>query len=88
MKADGGGGRGPDRTAGSDGWFAALARASIVLAASYVGLLFVPDRLAAYLSTRVGPDVRDALVLLWVVMAFAALSWGLVVLQRGWRRTR
>ena len=87
-RTDGGGARGRGRTAGSAGWVTALTRAGVVLAGSYVGLLLLPDRLVVYLSTRVGPDVRDTIVLLWVILVFGLLSWGLVALQRGRRRTR
>ena len=49
---------------------------------------FIPDRLVAYLSTRVGPDVRDVLVLLWVLVWFVFLCWLFVVLQLGRPRER
>lgn len=74
----------PVRVGGArnDGWAGALARAAIVLIASFVGFVIVPDRLVSYLATRVVPRTRDGLVVLWVVVFFLALSYGFVALQR------
>lgn len=78
-------GRGGGPT-GGDGWGGAAVRAIVVLIASFVGLVIVPDRLLAYLATRAVPRTRDMLALLWVVVVFVALSYAFVALQR--RRTR
>jgi hypothetical protein len=74
----------PVRVGGArnDGWGGALVRAALVLIASFVGLVIVPDRLLSYLATRAVPRTRDGLVVLWVVVFFIALSYGFVTLQR------
>jgi hypothetical protein len=71
----------PDR-----GWSGAALKALAVIVLCWVGFLFVPDRLLVYLTTRVSPHTRDALVSLWVVAFFVALSWAFVALQS--RRSR
>lgn len=67
---------------GTEGWGAAGWKAVVVLAASGLSFVLIPDRLVAFLSTRVGPGVRDALLALWVTVAFIVLSWTLVQVQR------
>jgi len=57
----------------------------LVLGGAVVGLVLVPDRLVAYLSLHVPPRTRDALVTLWAVVAFVALSRVFVLVQRGRR---
>jgi hypothetical protein len=66
----------PDR-----GWADATLRAVAVIGLCWVGFLFVPNQLVGYLTTRVSPHTRDALVSLWVLAFFVALSWGFVALQ-------
>lgn len=70
----------------NDGWGGALVRAAIVVIASFVGFVIVPDRLLSYLATRAVPNTRDGLVVLWVVAFFVAMSYGFVALQRKWER--
>jgi hypothetical protein len=66
-------------------WAAAAVRATIVLFASVVVFIVVPDRALAYLSLHVAPGVRDLLVTLWIVVAFVAVARLFVRVQR--RRT-
>jgi hypothetical protein len=73
--------RSGDRHTG-ESWGGALWKAALLLVLAWLGFLYVPNRLLAYLSTRVTPHARDALVTLWVVAFFAALSWLFVALQR------
>jgi hypothetical protein len=77
---------GTAKSAASEGWGRAIVKAAAVLVLCAVGFLFVPDRLLAFLTTRVGPKVRDALVAGWVIVFFLALSGGFVALQRERRR--
>lgn len=76
--ADGWGGKGT----GTEGWLPAAWRAAAVLIAAVVGFMVVPDRVVAYLSLHVAPRTRDAVVLLWSVFWFVALSFAFVLLQR------
>ena len=71
---------------GGEGWSRALLKAAAVLALSWIGFLFIPSRFLSFLTTRVGPNVRDALVAGWVVLFFIALTWGFIALQRRWGR--
>lgn len=57
-------------------------KAAAVLIAAVVGFVVVPDRLVAYLSLHVAPRTRDAIVLLWSISWFVALSFAFVLLQR------
>jgi hypothetical protein len=70
----------------TQGWGQAALRAFVVLILSDVFLLLIPNRLLAYLTTRVGPNVRDALVTGWVTVVFIGLSWVLLALQRPGKR--
>jgi hypothetical protein len=67
-------------------WSAAIVRAVILLVASIVVFLVVPDRLLAYLSLHVAPGVRDLLVTAWVAVGFCGVAALFVRLQRGGRR--
>jgi hypothetical protein len=71
---------------GTDSWGRASWNAGLILILAWAGFLFVPNRLMAYLTTRVTPHARDALVTLWVIVFFVALSWLFVRLQKGRRR--
>jgi hypothetical protein len=64
-------------------WGEAVVRAAILIVASAVVFLVVPDRLIAYLSLHVAPRIRDLLVTLWSVAAFAFAAYLFVRLQRG-----
>lgn len=66
----------------SEGWGRATWKAAMILVAAVVGFMLVPDRLVAYLSLHVAPRVRDAIVSLWLILFFLALSWAFVLLQR------
>jgi len=57
-------------------------KAAAVLIAAVVGFMVVPDRLVAYLSLHVASRTRDAIVLLWSIFWFVALSLAFVQLQR------
>jgi hypothetical protein len=57
----------------------------VVLAASFLALVIVPDRLLAFLSPRVTPTVRDLVVVAWETVAFVALCLLFVALQRARR---
>ena len=57
-------------------------KAAAVLIAAVVAFVVVPDRLMAYLSLHVTPRTRDAIVLLWSISWFVALSFAFVLLQR------
>ncbi len=70
------------RGGGAEGWGRATWKAAVILVAAVVGFMIVPDRLVAYLSLHVAPRVRDAIVALWVSVAFLALCWVFVALQR------
>jgi hypothetical protein len=64
-------------------WPVATIRAAIVLVASVVMFVVVPDRLLGYLSTRIVPEWRDFLMLLYSGVAFVVGCWLFVRLQRG-----
>lgn len=74
-------GRGGEGT-GAERWLPAAWKAAVLLIAAVVGFMIVPDRLVAYLSLHVISRIRDAIVLLWSVTWFVALSVVLVRLQR------
>lgn len=63
-------------------WRDATLRAGLILVLSLVGFMIVPDRLLAFLATRVEPTLRDALILLWNVVFFVVLAKVFVALQR------
>jgi hypothetical protein len=65
------------------GWAPALVRAVALLAVAFVGFVIVPDRLIAFLATRLVPRDRDFWVTLYVIAFFIAASWLFVRLQRG-----
>jgi len=70
----------------AESWGRASWKAGLTLVLAWAGFLFVPNRLLAYLTTRVTPHARDALVTVWVIVFFVALSWLFVGLQKGRRR--
>jgi hypothetical protein len=73
-----------DRDTGSatERWGRSSAIAAAVLVVAVVGFVVVPDRLLAFLSTRTAPRTRDALLVLYVVVFFIAISWLFVRVQR------
>jgi membrane-anchored protein YejM (alkaline phosphatase superfamily) len=62
-------------------WRSAVVRAAILLVASVVAFVVVPDRLLAYLSLHVAPAVRDLLVTGWIAVAFVGVAVLFVRLQ-------
>jgi hypothetical protein len=64
-------------------WIEASVRAAIVLGASALLFVVVPDRLLGYLATRVVPGWRDFLMLLYLGAAFVFTCWLFVRAQRG-----
>jgi hypothetical protein len=62
-------------------WGAAIVRGAILLVASVVVFMIVPDRALAYLSLHVAPHVRDLLVTAWIVVAFVGVAVLFVRLQ-------
>jgi len=60
-------------------------KAVVMLVVSVVVLVAAPDRLIAFLAPRVTPTARDALIVVWMTVWFAALCWLFVVLQRSRR---
>jgi hypothetical protein len=63
-------------------WTAASVRAGLVLVVSVLLLAVVPDRLLAYLATRIVPAWRDFLMLLYWAAAFVIGCWVFVRVQR------
>jgi hypothetical protein len=63
-------------------WSVASGRAAVMLLASVLLLVVVPDRLLAYLSTRIVPGWRDFLMVLYIAAAFVVTCWLFVRLQR------
>ncbi len=63
-------------------WLRAVVLAAIMLAASYVLFVLVPNNLLSYLSLHMSPRNRDVLVTLWWVVAFVFGCWLFVRLQR------
>ena len=57
-----------------------------ILVLAWAGFLFVPNKLLAYLTTRVTPHARDALVTLWMLVFFAGLAWLFVAFQKSRKR--
>jgi hypothetical protein len=64
-----------------DGWGIALTKSLLVLVLSFASFVILPDRLFSYLALHVSPRARDGLVLLWVAIAFALLTWLFLRLQ-------
>jgi hypothetical protein len=69
-------------------WLVASVQALIVFALAYAGFVVVPDALVTHLFEGLAPRTRDALVLLWVVVWFVAMSWLFVRIQMPMRRDR
>jgi hypothetical protein len=67
----------------AEGWGRALSKGAVILAASLVGFVVVPNELLAYLPVHgVGPRPRDAIIAVWVAIWFVAMSIVFVKLQR------
>lgn len=65
------------------GWGAAIVLGGLVMVAAVLGFVVIPHFIVTFLSSRVVPQTRDGLVLLWEAVVFVALSWVFVRLQRG-----
>lgn len=63
-------------------WLRAVVLAAIMLTASYLLFVLVPNNLLSYLSLHTSPRNRDMLVTLWWVVAFVFGCWLFVRLQR------
>jgi hypothetical protein len=64
---------------GHIGWLRALGLAALIIGATVVGFLYVPDLLVLKLSSS--PTLRDGAVIVWTTAFFAVACWGLVRLQ-------
>jgi hypothetical protein len=67
---------------GAESWRPALLKAAAVVVLAVVGFMIVPDRLLVYLSTRVSPHIRDAIMTLWTAAFFGAMSFAFTFLQK------
>ena len=83
--ASGGEPRGRHERTGS-GWGRGIVLGAIMLVASWVVLVLVPNQLLGYLTLHVAPNARDLLVTLWWVAGFVFCCWLLLRLQRAERR--
>ena len=72
-----------DTGSATERWGRSSAIGAALLVVAVVGFVVVPDRLLAFLSTRTAPRTRDALVVLYVVVFFIAISWVFVRVQHG-----
>lgn len=63
-------------------WLRATGLAAVMLAASYLLFVLVPNDLLSYLSLHTSPRNRDLLVTLWWLIAFVFACWVFVRLQR------
>ena len=71
-----------DSVGPGEGWIRAVAKAGLLLAAAFAGFAILPDWLVGFLSPRVSPGIRDALIAAWVTVFFVVMCWGLVAAQR------
>jgi dipeptide/tripeptide permease len=67
-------------------WVRGFAQAAVVILASYLVFVLIPNNLFTYLSTRTAPFTRDLLVTLWWIVGFVACCWLFVRLQRSRER--
>ena len=63
-------------------WLRAAGLAAVMLVASYLLYVLVPNNLLTYLSLHTSPRNRDLLVTLWWVVALGFGCWLFVRLQR------
>jgi hypothetical protein len=63
-------------------WTVATVRAALMLVASILLFVLIPDRLLAYISTRIVPRWRDLLMVVYMTVAFVFACWLFVRLQR------
>ncbi len=63
-------------------WARGIGLAAVVMLASYLVFVLIPNDLLTYLSTRTVPFTRDLLVTLWWMAAFVAACWLFVRVQR------
>lgn len=67
---------------GATSWPRAVGIAAVMLVASYLLYVLIPNNLLTYLSTRTSPRNRDLLVSLWWLAALGFGCWLFVRLQR------
>jgi hypothetical protein len=63
-------------------WFRAAGLAVIMVIATYLLFVLVPNNLLSYLSLHTSPRNRDLLVTLWWMVGFVFACWLFVRLQR------
>lgn len=63
-------------------WAREIGLAAVMLLASYLLFVLVPNNLLSYLSLHTAPRNRDLLVTLWWAVAFVFACWLFVRLQR------
>jgi hypothetical protein len=63
-------------------WVEPTVRAAVMLVASWVVFLAVPNRLLGYLSVHLVPTWRDVLMVVWWMAALVFACWLFVRLQR------
>jgi hypothetical protein len=63
-------------------WGRAIGSAVVIIVASYLAFVLIPNILLTYLATRTVPFSRDLLVTLWWIVAFVFCCWLFVRLQR------
>ncbi len=63
-------------------WVRAMVVSAIMLVASYLAFVRIPNDLLTFLATRTQPFTRDLLVTLWWIGGFIACCWLFVRLQR------
>lgn len=67
-------------------WAWGIGQAAVVMLASYLAFVLIPNNLLTYLSTRTAPFTRDLLVTLWWIVGFVACCWLFIWLQRSRER--
>jgi len=63
-------------------WGRAVGLSAIMILASYLVFILIPNNLLGYLATRTVPFTRDLLVTLWWMAGFVFCCWLFVRLQR------
>jgi membrane-bound metal-dependent hydrolase YbcI (DUF457 family) len=63
-------------------WLRGVGLAAVMLLASYLLFVLIPNDLLSYLSLHTAPRNRDLLVTLWWAVAFVFACWLFLRLQR------
>jgi hypothetical protein len=63
-------------------WMRAIITATAMIVLTFVALVFVPNTLLGYLTTRVEPAWRDLIVVAWWMVAFVGCCVVFVRLQQ------